>query len=441
MLEVGSTKKNKITLSDYNYRRDIDNRLLMASFSTLDLAVLEEILFSPLQLPLSKIVQSIGESEKVIRGILEKLSKTGLLALQGDQVVVDKEMRKYFEVEAAKFDPDFKPDMDFLQHILRKVPIHVLPTWYAIPRTSNNIFDSLMEKYFATPHLFQRYLHEVNLGDTTLTAIAQDVMRAPDFRMTAKDLMHKYDLSQAQFEEAMLLLEFHFICCLTFERSGSHWKEIVTPFYEWRQYLTFLRDTSPAPIKNPEKVKRLKAQDFSFVQDMTAALETMKKQPQVLSKLGADAPYTERVVHRLLKLQLAEQKQTKFSPTPAAKEWLDDRIEGRAMYMYRHPASMIPEKVLREAEKSLMRVLYAGWVYFEDFLKGTIVPLNDQGTVSLKKVGKTWKYTLPSYTEEEKALLKSIILDWFFEVGITAVGTHEDKECFLVTPFGQSLFG
>ncbi len=219
MLEIGATKKNKISLSDYNYRRDIENRLLMASFSTLDLAVLEEILFSPLQLPISKIAQALDESQKTLRPILEKLSQTGLLSLQGDIITVDKEMRKYFEVEAAKFDSDFKPDMDFLQHLLKKVPIHVLPTWYAIPRTSNNIFDSLMEKYFATPYLFQRYLHEVNLADATLTAIAHDVMRAPDFRIPAKDLMHKYDLSRTEFEEAMLLLEFHFICCLTFERS------------------------------------------------------------------------------------------------------------------------------------------------------------------------------------------------------------------------------
>ncbi len=441
MLEIGSTKKNKISLSDYNYRRDIENRLLMASFSTLDLAVLEEILFSPLQLPLSKIAKALDESEKVLRPILEKLSQTGLLSLNGEVITVDKEMRKYFEVEAAKFDPDFKPDMDFLQHLLRKVPIHVLPMWYAIPRTSNNIFDSLMEKYFATPYLFQRYLHELSLGDATLTAIAHDVMRAPDFRITAKDLMHKYDLSRPEFEEAMLLLEFHFICCLTFERSGSHWKEVVTPFHEWREYLTFLRDTTPVAIKSPDRVERLKSHDFAFIQDMTAILQQIKKQPQPLAKLGDNTPYTERLVSRLLKLQLAQQKQTKFSPTPSADAWVDDRLEGRALYMYRHPACAVSEKVLREAEKSIGRVVYSGWIYFEDFLKGTIVPLSDQSIVSLKKVGKAWKYTLPSYTDEEKAILKMIIFDWFFEVGITAIGTHEDKECFTVTAFGQSLFG
>lgn len=441
MLEVSSVKKNKISLSDYNYRKDIENRLLMASFSTLDLAVLEEILFSSLQLPLSKIVHALDESEKVVRSILEKLAQTGLLTLQGDMITVDKEMRKYFEVEAAKFDPDFKPDMDFLQHLLRKVPIHVLPIWYAIPRTSNNIFDSLVEKYFATPALFQRYLHEVTLNDTTLTAIAQDVMRAPDFRITAKDLMHKYDLSQAQFEEAMLLLEFHFICTITFERSGNQWKEVVTPFHEWRQYLTFLQNTAPSPIKNVGQIERLKAHDFSFVQDMTAALLQMKKQPQPLSKLGDNSSYTERVVGRLLKLQLAEQKQAKFVATAAAEAWLDDRLEGRAIYMYRHPTNAFPEKVLREAEKSIVRVLHSGWIYFEDFLKGTIVPLSDNSIVALKKVGKAWKYTLPSYTDEEKAILKSVVMDWFFEVGITAIGVHDDKECFTVTPFGQSLFG
>ena len=364
MLEIGATKKNKISLSDYNHRKDIENRLLLASFSTLDLAVLEEILFSPLQLPVQKIAKALDESEKQVRAVLEKLAATGLLSMQGDTITVDKESRKYFEVEAAKFDPDFKPDMDFLQHLLRKVQIHVLPTWYAIPRTSNNIFDSLVEIYLATPHLFQRYLMEMNMGDPTVSAIAQDVFRAPDFRIPAADLMHKYDLSRAQFEEAMLLLEFHFVCCLSFERDGSHWKEIVTPFHEWREYLLFLRDTTPKPITDTGAIERKRPQDFAFIQDMTALLQHIKKQPLALSikgyaaltKISDNPSYIERLVRRLVHVQLAEKKSDKLYPSPAAEEWMEDRLEGRALpWLPRAPPSAVPEKTIREAEKSITR--------------------------------------------------------------------------------------
>ena len=46
LLEASSIRKNKISLTDYNYQKDIQNRLLLAKFSLSDLKVLEEILYS-----------------------------------------------------------------------------------------------------------------------------------------------------------------------------------------------------------------------------------------------------------------------------------------------------------------------------------------------------------------------------------------------------------
>jgi hypothetical protein len=133
MIELTQLKKNKITLSDYNYRRDIENRLLLASFTVFEIAVLEEILYSPIKAPIRKIAKNIEKTEEEIVPILEKLSKTGLLVIEGDSIVVDKETRKYFETEIEKFEADFCPGMEFLQNVLKKVPIHVLPIWYSIP--------------------------------------------------------------------------------------------------------------------------------------------------------------------------------------------------------------------------------------------------------------------------------------------------------------------
>ncbi len=103
--------------------------------------------------------------------------------------------------------------------------------------------------------------------------------------------------------------------------------------------------------------------------------------------------------------------------------------------------SLLTEKVIREAEKAVMRVLHSGWVLFEDFNKGVIVPLAEHTAATLKKCGKGWKYALPDYTPEERAFIHAIVFEWLFEAGITAVGTYEGKACFTVTPFGQSLFG
>ena len=66
MMELSTVKKNKISLTDYNYRRDIDNRLLMAEFKAVDLAVLEEILYSPLRVQTRKIAKNIDKAESEI---------------------------------------------------------------------------------------------------------------------------------------------------------------------------------------------------------------------------------------------------------------------------------------------------------------------------------------------------------------------------------------
>jgi hypothetical protein len=445
MLELSTAKKNKILLSDYNYRRDIENRLLMAHFSPLDVRVIEDILFSPIRTPIRQVAENVDLSQEAILPILQKLENTGLFHIEGDSIVVDKEMRKYYEHETLKFSSDFKADMEFLQGHLKKVPIQFLPTWYAIPRTSNNIFDSLVEKYLYTPLIFQRYLMELNLGDPTLAAIAQDVYKSPSFRLTSKEVIKKYNLTAEQFEEYILLLEFNFVCCLGFQKVDDEWQEVVTPFHEWQEYLDFMRKTTPTPVSDPTLVERLYPSDFAFVQEMTLMLQAAKKQPVVITQRGPD------VVQKATLLKLAEIKGNKLCPTETTTEWLEMRLENRALYLYRHPLNHIcsvelpahlqQEKVIREAEKAISRALYAGWVEFDAFLEGVIVPLGESSVVALKKTGKTWRYTLPNYTAEEKALIRATVFEWLMQAGITATGSYQGKACFCVTPFGQSLYG
>lgn len=462
MLETHSFRKNKVVLSDYNYKKDIENRLLMAQFSSIDVATLQEVLFSSLVISADKIAKNIGESEENTLFSLRKLASTGLLKESHKTFIVDKEMRKYYESQAIKFEPDFKPDMEFLQNLLKKVPIHVLPSWYSIPRLSNNIFNSIVEKYLITPLVFQRYLMEVNFNDATLSAIAQDVFRAPNFQIFSKDLIEKYGLTPERFEEHMLFLEFNFICCITYKKIGEEFKEVVTPFQEWYDYLSFLKSTAPKPVTDTSKVCRLRPADSSFIQDMTAILEFIKKEPVQLNSQGyttllnqceelQDLSYLKQVIQKLHLLKFADISQDKLKISDHASEWLTLRAESKALFIYRHPLNRIStyqlpsdlchERLIREAEKSILRVLYSGWVLFDDFIKGVMVPLNERTTITLKKTGKLWRYSLPEYTLEETLLIKATIFEWLFEIGVVAIGTYEEKECFCVTSFGQSLFG
>lgn len=476
MLETLPQRKNKISLADYDYKRDIENRLLMAQFSALDVLVLEEILFSSLSIPIKKLATNLKREDKKILPSLKKLSATGLLSLKDDTVLVDKEMRKYYEAQVLIFDPEFCPGMEFLQGLLRKVPIHVLPSWYAIPRTSNNIFDSIMERYLLTPQIFQRYLGDLQQASPQLHAVVEDIYYSPNLEMSAKELMHKYHWTHEQFEEQVLLLEFHLVACLRYKKVDDEWQEILTPFHEWHEYLSFMRTTETSPILDEARVERSHPQDFAFVQDMGTLLSLAKKSPLSLAahpKTGLSLPtksvlstfaskceglkedeplffsYVEQILSKLKLLKLAEVSDARLQATDAGLEWLDMRLENRAMHLYRHPlnrllslsAQVSTDRHVRDAEKSVQRILNAGWVRFEDFIKGVYVTLNHESPITLKKLGKNWKYALPQYSEEETKLIFATIFEWLFEVGVVATGTHDDKECFCVTAFGRSLFG
>jgi predicted transcriptional regulator len=243
------TKKNKIKLSDYNYKRDIENRLLMSHFTAFDVEVLEEILHSNLKISMLELAEFLEADTLDLLPTLEKLSKTGLLAIKGDTIEVDKEMRKYYDFQIRKFDNDFKPGMEFLQGLLQKVPINILPLWYALPKTADNIFESIVDKFLHTPRVYQRYLAELNFEDLIAQGIIDDLFKSPNLKLLATDIRKKYNLSLEKFEEYLLHLEFNFVCCLSYNEMDGYWTEVVIPFYEWKTYLNHLIETEIEPVK------------------------------------------------------------------------------------------------------------------------------------------------------------------------------------------------
>lgn len=450
MHELAQARKNKVCLEDYNFRHEIENRLLMARFSPLDLEVLEEILYSSIKVSVSKLAKTLDLGAEEIQTILATLSKTGLFTFEGDLICIDKDMRKYFEMQLLKFDPDFKPGMEFLQSLLKRVPISILPGWYSIPRTSNNIFDSIVEKYLFTPQIFNRYLSELNFTNPLLSHVMNDVYSAPGFTLQADSAIEKYGISHEQFEEIILELEFHFVCCLSYRKIKGRWQEVVTPFHEWQEYLTFLQQTEVPSLSPVSQVKRKRPHYFSFIEDMTLLLTLAKKQPLSLEdpllaeKLQMHASalpeYLEALVAQLRLLKCADLVKGRLCLQEEAAAWLKMQNEDRALLLYRHPLNH-EDKRVREAEKCILRVLDKGWVDYEAFERSLTVHLGPESVISLQKLGKMWKYSVPTYSADELSFIKTTLFNWLFEIGITAVGEHQGKACFCVTPFGQTLFG
>ncbi|MBX9743660.1 MAG: hypothetical protein K2X08_00430, partial [Chlamydiales bacterium] len=447
------------------------NRMMLADFTPFEHHVVEEILFSSLKISSKKFSKSLECTDLELCEVLDKLAGAGLLSLEGDIISVDKEMRKYFECEIARFAPEFKPDMDFLQGLLRKVPIHILPTWYAIPRTSSNIFESILEKYLSSPQVFNRHLSELHFNDPKIQAIIQDVYTAPQLQVSSTDLIARYNLSKREFEEIMLLLEFHFVCCLWYIKEDDHWIEVISPFYEWRQYLLFLQQTTPSCL-SPDLVTPFREGNFPFIEDMTSILQIIQKTPlfpwddagslsfstfQHLIKI-LDLPpswpplqnYLTRIIKKLCIVHLASITDGKLCSTGFTNDWLELSVENKASYLHRHPmnqiifypveASLNTEKQVHESEKLIKRVIHGEWVYFEDFLQGALMPFDEPTTVSLKKTGKAWRYTLPQYSKEQKEFIQAVVFEWLFEAGMVALGNANNRDCFRVTPLGRCFF-
>ena len=467
MLEVSSQRKNKINLADYNCQQDIENRIIISDFSSTDLTVVEEILFSPLKLSFKKLARNLSIEEADLLPIIQKLATTGLLTIAEDNLTVDKDIRKYFEFQIQRFSPTFKPDMEFLQSVLRRIPTHILPTWYSISRTSTNVFESIVEKHLLTPQIFQRHLMDLNITDPVTLGIIKDVLSG-DLRVSSSDLIAKYNLARHDFEKIMLHLEFSFICSVRYVSDEDHWHEVVTPFHEWEEYLTFLKTTNCPVIETPEEIVICRNAEHAFVEDMTILIQYLQKKPPAADEhslfdqlplivapqcgISVNSPeeisfaksYFSNMIEKICLIRLADRIDGRLYALDTANDWLDQTVENKALSLYRHPLNRVAglsiDKNIREAEKSIKRVLHGDWVLFDDFIKGVYVPLNDDSAVMLKKTGKQWQYSLPTYTEDEVKLIKTTVFEWLFECGIVSIGTFEGRDCFCATAFGRFFF-
>jgi len=464
MLEIELIKRLKVNLKDYDYQKDIQNRLVIAHFSAFDLEVLEEIIYNPLKISLNKLVNSLSTTEEKLLSTVSKLQDVDLLTLEADTITVNKDMRKYYEFQLYKFDDNFKSDIEFLQNLLKKVPIHVLPVWYSIPRSSNSILSSIIDKFFKTPQLYQRYLLEIQESDDIFSKILAEVLNSPNQKVTAKQICEKFDLDKNEFEECMLLLEFCFACFLSYDKEDDEWIEVVTPLYELKEHIDHLCKTKITKKIDETKVTTLRDDDFAFMKDIETLLSSIQKKPipdklhkektaEILNLDTSDENhlnYAKRIFAKLTLIRFIDEKQGKWHFSSNASEWLDMNYENKALHYYRHPLNQLityqgsselcTEKNIREAEKSIKRVLTDGWVDFEDFIKGVTVSIGEQSCLKLECMGKNWSYKLPEYSQDEIDLIYASIFESLFEAGMVSVGWQDNKHVFKVTKFGKSLF-
>lgn len=381
-------RKNKINIADYPYKKDISNRLFLTELSPFEVEVLQELLFQPSKCRMSDLEDCIECDEKALHSALETFSRIGLTMKQADLLFIDKELRKYFEFHIAKFSDNYEPSFECLQGLLNRVPISVLPSWYCIPRTSDNIFASIVEKYLLTPKIYESYLNELVFDDPVINNIIADVLASPNFKVEASTIRDRYKLSREKLQEHLLLLEFHFVLVSGFQ----HGKEVISPFAEWAEYLRFQKKHSLKPLEKSSVT----------LQKPAVAVASLEEQEEAM-----------RLFRRTI------------------DEWHTPWSEHIGFI----------EKSVFEIERALRIVPNNTWVLFDNFLAGLIAPIGQQLPVTLQTVGKKWRYALPNYSPKEKAFIELVVFDLLHKVGITATGTHEGTPCFMITPFGRVALG
>ncbi len=470
-------RKLKVCLTDFDSNKDIEVRLFLSHLTPRDLEIFEEILLGSVTIPIHTLSADLGLSFIQMREALEKLSESLLFTIKDDTIYVDKERRKYFELNLLRFEEGFKPDLEFFRGLLRHVPIHVLPIWYLLPRNVSDIFDALVEKYFMTPTVYERHLKTAPFENPLLAEVAKK-LESSNSKLDAQSLCDDFGLDARGLQELALLSELSLVAYLAYEKKGDSFTPVFLPLKEYSDYQKCKERFSPSTSNKEAQTKdifQMRPIEFAFVKDMSKILELTKTESlevddhqnlseesiQIISRslekmpplskdnLSEQTAYFKHLLHNLLALDILSIKDGQLISSSAEPRWIELSLEDQGFCLLsRFRAERIKkcasnEKSAREAEKAISQAIDHNWISFENFMKGAIIPFRPEIDVCITKTGKRWTFALPTYEEEEVALMKTTLFEGLFEAGIVEIGLdiNAKEMCFKVTAFGEAMFG
>lgn len=432
-----------INLSDYDYEQEIEDRLLMGAFSALETQVLEELLYSSLKVNLQELEAALDIERKSLDTALETINQIELFQIDGELLTICKEKRKRVEALAERLESDFSPTIQHLIERLSTVPITLLPRWYDLPYTSEEIFQSIIDKYLVTPKKYRRQLAVEEQNNPQIEKLCQLLYSAPDYKIAVADLIKQLSLSERECHELILQLEFHFIGCLTFELKGEKVEPFLSPPAEWIRYLNHENCSPQTPPPEEKNIERLHPSDFGFVSDLNKVLRSLMLEPVATNGLSQE------LIDTITTLKLATIEEGELSLQSEGRNWLAMTTEEQAMALYffhlkryhRAQNGNFSDRDVREIERAIGKAPHELWIEIEEFTSSIAEAIGDAKPVTLQRKGRRWHYELPEYTDLEKAFIKEVIIDHLFKCGMVAIGSFEGKTFFKVTPFGRMTLG
>lgn len=460
----------KIELEDFDYQSAISSRLLVEKLNTSQMHVLEEILYSPLKICIDELCDNTDTDTLQIHSILEALSPLGLFTVEGNKLLVKKDARKYFEMLIEKFADDFSPDLDYFRNLIKHVPIHSVVAWFHIPRTSNNIFNSIIEKHFLTPKTYEKYIKETLVATPEISEIAYYVINSKEDKVSCKEILEKFTLTEEQLEEKILLLEYHYIAASCYEVQGDHYEKYLSLFAEWKTWRRNSQSLSEDELSlHEDEIERMSDDEFAFIEDMSIILKICDQidlrvafnQKEELFFLDEDAPqlselrssdpsYIARIINKNLLLGLCVIEEDVLRQTPPAVKWLATPLKKRTLITFKHPHNALSHKSnfsfhqhdrnIIEVQKALATVENDKWIMFDEFMERYLSLENTLKQAELKKVGRKWQFETAEYDPKEIEFIKLVVLGWLFESGMVIPGRYQNQDCFKVTSLIYELY-
>jgi len=434
---INTLKKNKITLSDYSYKKDIENRLFLATLTPFEVEVLQELTYFSSKFDIEDLEEALSRTADELMPILDHLSKTGLLLRKDSTIFVDKDVRKYFESQLILFEEDFEADFEYVQKLLKKVPISTLPVWYSIPRTSDNIFQSIVDKYLLTPKQYEKHLQELVFEEPLCRQILDELLENPTEAIALADLRNRYTISKEKLTECLLLLEFHLACVVYFTKADGQYEEVVSLFKEYKDFLLWQKKTKPL-VLDLSGLSSIQETPFGFLTELQTFLKAQST---------PDSSTDEKFLEKCIQLGFISGYNGSRLLTDDAQYFLTLSTQEQAFLLFRKTLEGkqrelssdfgVLEKHVHELERALAELAFDGWISFDCLMQALSTPIGTQKPVQLTKVGKKWRYLLPTYTEEEKLFIHFVVCELFFEMGITSIALKDERPCFKVTPFGH----
>ncbi|MCH9621963.1 MAG: hypothetical protein S4CHLAM20_13960 [Chlamydiia bacterium] len=460
----------KVELEDFDYERDLKLRLHLEKLNTHAIYVLEEILYSPLKVSIQELCDNTETSYTDIHSILDSLKPLGLFDINNETLFIKKDVRKYFEMLIEKFEPDFSPNLDYFKDLLKHVPIHCIVSWYHIPRTSNNIFNSIIEKHFKTPKIFEKYITETLSLDPIAQNVADLVLNSSCGKVSCKEIQEKTSLNEEELEKIILFLEYHYIIASSYEVEDNHYTKYLSLFSEWKNWKINSQFSSKEELSlHEDEIQRISDNEFSFIEDMSLiltlcneiALHVTYNQKDELFYLedesirlpginNNETTYIARVINKNLLLGLCVIEEDQLRQTPPAKKWLETPIKKRTLITFKHPHNALSHKSrfsfkqhdrnIIEVQKALSTIQSGRWIMFDEFMHLNLSSGNSLKQAELKRVGREWKFEAAEYDPKEIEFIKLIVLGWLFESGMIIPGTYQNKDCFKVTSLIYELY-